>query len=67
MFHTPRFCALGEPVEKLLRSEPKGYGKGAKSAPYEFRGKCAICGKWGHKAAKCPEKVREDGYGPARD
>ena len=57
LFRVPRLCALGEPVEKFLRSESKGYGKGARGAPYEFQGKCANCGKWGHKAANCPEKA----------
>ena len=46
----------GEPVEKLLRTEPKGLGKagGGKGAPYQFKGKCNKCGIWGHMAANCP-------------
>ena len=57
LFRVLRLCALGEPVEKFLRSEPKGDGKGSKNAPYVFNGKCAICRKWGHKAADCPDKA----------
>ena len=46
----------GEPVEKLLRTEPKGLGKagGGKGAPYQFKGKCNKCGIWGHMAVNCP-------------
>ena len=53
-----RKCIVpGEPVEKLLRTEPKGLGKagGGKGAPYQFKGKCNKCGIWGHMAVNCPD------------
>ena len=57
LFRFLRLRALGEPAEKFPRSEPKGDGKGSRNAPYVFNGKCAICRKWGHKAADCPDKA----------
>ena len=47
------FLFLGETPEKFQKSDGKGYGKSKK--PYEFQGKCAKCGRWGHKAVNCPE------------
>ena len=48
---------LGETPEKFQKGDGKAFGKGKAGMPYEFQGKCAKCGRWGHKAVNCPEAV----------